>query len=85
MGTYRAVCHIDAVREASSDHESQNMDGDQVDEEDIPSPGRHLQREDQRELLQSMSMPVTGACTCTCTSTCSSLMLATTVHTEYLK
>ena len=41
--TYSGVCHIYSVRESASRHESQYMEGYQVDKEYITSPGGHLQ------------------------------------------
>ena len=41
--TYSRVGHIYSVRESASRHQSQNMEGYQVDKEYITSPRGHLQ------------------------------------------
>lgn len=38
-----AVGHVDTVGEAASEHEDQHVEGDEVDQEHIATPGGHLQ------------------------------------------
>ena len=41
-----AVGHVDAVGEASGEHEDQHVQRDEVDKEHVASPGRHLHKRD---------------------------------------
>ena len=40
--THSGVSNVDAMREPTSNHQCQDMHRDKVDQEDIPTPRRHL-------------------------------------------
>ena len=37
-----AVSHIDSVRESAREHQNQHVEGDEVDQEHVATPGRNL-------------------------------------------
>lgn len=49
QAVYCAVGHIDAVREPACQHQNQDVKGDEVNEEHVAAPGRHLEEKRKQE------------------------------------